>query len=92
MALKFIHEQDSNTACLEFHGNVQDLVAEITYMIANVHTALHGSSREAADAFRAFLSQIVADEDSPVWQIQKQEDGVTSVCIQIPKKRDDPPV
>ena len=92
MALKFIHEQNSDTAVLEFHGNIEDLVAEITYMIANVHTAVYGSSPGSAAAFRTFFTKIVADENSPVWQIQKQEDGVTSVCIQIPKKRDDPPV
>ena len=92
MALKFIHEQDSDTAALEFHGNIEDLVAEITYIVKKVHTAMCGSSPVSAAAFRAFLIKILQDEDSPVWTIEAPEEGETAICIQIPKKRDDPPV
>lgn len=73
---------------VEVHGDVMDITANIMYIIANVYGAIQREDPLSADMFKYFMKQAM-DDDSPAWDLKepdsKQEDGIKSIHIQVPK-------
>ena len=86
--LKCDLDAKKDTARVEVNGSVMDITANIMYIIMDVYGAIQRSSPLAADMFKYFMKRAM-DDDSPAWDLKepdsKQEDGIKSIHIQVPK-------
>lgn len=73
---------------VEVHGDIMDITANIMYIIRDIYGAISRDNPLMADMFKYFMKRAVTD-DSPVWGLEepdsKQEDGIQSIHIQLPK-------
>lgn len=63
-------------------------MADVTYVLRRCYLAARAANEEAGDAFKKTVQMLVADDDSPVWEDEKQReasDGIKGICIRLPK-------
>lgn len=86
--LKCDLDDKKGTARVEARGNVMDITADIMYIIRDIYGAISRDDPMTADMFKYFMKRLT-DDDSPVWDLEgtdsKQEDGIQSIHIQLPK-------
>lgn len=85
-SIRFIVEDDQPKD-LRTEGSVLDTMALITYLIGKVYSSMRRADPIAAKAFKSLLSKVVADPDSPVWNME-QHDGEISIAICKPMEDD----
>lgn len=85
-SIRFIVEDDQPKD-LRTEGSVLDTMALITYLIGKVYNSMRRADPIAAKAFKSLLSKVVADPNSPVWEME-QHDGEISIAICKPGKDD----
>jgi len=52
---------------LEMHGNMDDIIAEVTYLIRRAYKVIEKNHPDAAEEFKSMVTKIVGDPESPVW-------------------------
>lgn len=80
-----IHDGDSY---IETSGSMFEIMADVTYVLNRCYLAARAANEEAGDAFRKTVYMLVADNDSPVWEEDEQQeasDGIKGICIRLPK-------
>lgn len=84
-----IHDGDSY---IETSGSLFEIMADVTYVLRRCYLAARAVNEEAGEAFRKTVQMLVADDDSTVWEDEKQQeasDGIKGICIRLPKKFQD---
>lgn len=82
--IKFSIDQNGN-ADIEIGGTPFEVVAEITYLIRDVHSHYLAVDEKLAKVFQNTMQSLLADNDSPVWEAQKvSKEGITVVEIRMP--------
>lgn len=73
---------------VEVHGNVMDIAVDIMNIIQMIYGVISRDNPMQADMFKYYMKRST-DDDSPVWDLDgtdsKQEDGIQSIHIQLPK-------
>ena len=86
--LKCDLDAKKGTARVEVHGSFMDITADIIYTIGDIYGAFQRDNPLSADMFKYFMKRAM-DDDSPAWDLKepdsKQEDGIKSIHIQVPK-------
>ena len=80
-----IHDGDSY---IDTRGSMFEIMADVTYVLRRCYLAARAVNEEAGDAFKKTVQMLVADDDSPVWEDEKQQeasDGIKGICIRLPK-------
>lgn len=73
---------------IETSGSMFEIMADVTYVLRRCYLAARAVNEEAAEAFRKTVQMLVADNDYPVWEDEKQQeasDGIKGICIRLPK-------
>lgn len=73
---------------IETSGSLFEIMADVTYVLRRCYLAARAVNEEAAEAFRKTVQMLVADNDSPVWEEDEQQeasDGIKGICIRLPK-------
>lgn len=83
--LKCHLDKDKNIATVEVNGSVLEILADLTYLLNSVYKATQSSGKLVAFTFKDVFQNVFAADESPVWEYRGQEDGITSVTIQLPK-------
>lgn len=81
-----IHDGDSY---IETSGSLFEIMADVTYVLRRCYMEDRAVNEEAGEAFKKTVKILVADDDSPVWEDEKQQeasDGIKGICIRLPKK------
>lgn len=69
-------------------GSLFEIMDDVTYVLRRCYLAARAVNEEAAEAFRKTVQMLVADNDSPVWEEDEQQeasDGIKGICIRLPK-------
>lgn len=82
--LKCHLDYDKNIATVESKGSILDAFADLIYLLNSVYNAFQSRDKRVAHEFKDVFQKIVADDESPIWEYRGQEDGITSVTIQLP--------
>lgn len=61
------YEHSGMTDRLELQGSVDDIIAEVTYLVRRVHEVIKKKDSDAAESYKELVMQIVGDPESPVW-------------------------
>lgn len=77
---------------IETSGSLVEIMADVTYVLHRCYLGARTVNEEAGEAFRKTVQILVADDDSPVLEDEKQQeasDGIKGICIRLPKKFQD---
>lgn len=77
---------------IETSGSLFEIMADVTYVLNRCYLGARTVNEEAGEAFRKTVQMLVADDDSPVWEDEKQQeasDGIKNVRITLPKSFQD---
>lgn len=61
-------------------GSLEEVVAEIGYMVQRIHNGVKTQSPAAAVVFRKAMQSIMED-DAPAWETPTHHDGETMIAM-----------
>lgn len=85
-SIKFIVKDDIPQV-LAAEGSTLDLLACVTYLIADIYGMMKNASPDLAAAFQRMLAQLANDPSSPLWHKDGCEGDVS--IVRLVRKADD---
>ena len=84
---RFEYKHNGREVSMLATGSLEEVVAEIGYMIQRIHNGVKTQSPVAALVFRKAMQSIMED-DSPTWETPKAHDGETMIAMVTESERD----
>lgn len=72
---------DEAFASVEMAGDLQVIVSEIGSAISSAYNQIKARDKSAANAFRFLLTELISNEQSPMWDACKDTDTVCNAAI-----------
>ena len=72
---------DMVSASVELAGDLQVIVSEIGSAISSMYNRIKAQDKSAANAFRFLLTELISNEQSPMWDTCKDSDTVCNAAI-----------
>lgn len=72
---------DMVSASVELAGDLQVIVSEIGSAISSMYNRIKAQDKSAANAFRFLLTELISNEQSPMWDTCKDSDIVCRAAI-----------
>ena len=82
---RFEYKHNGREVSMLATGSLEEVVAEIGYMIQRIHNGVKTQSPVAALVFRKAMQSIMED-GSPTWEIPKSHDGETMIAMVTPNE------
>ena len=83
--LKVHLDLSTDTADIDFHGNIMDALSAISYVVKDMYDHFCAEDASAGELFKTGFQMLIVDELSPVWQRGSgQADGIKKVEIRLP--------
>lgn len=82
--MSFNYSRGGGTVSLKADGNVLDLTAEVGYMVNNLYSTMMNQNPVVGLLFKSMVQDIMSN-DSPTWEVQKPQEGETSIMFEVPK-------
>ena len=77
---RFEYKHNGREVSMIATGSLEDVVAEIGYMVQRIHNGIKTQNPVAARVFRKAMQSIMED-DSPTWETQKACAGETMIAM-----------
>lgn len=77
---RFEYKHNGREVSMIATGSLDDVVAEIGYMVQRIHNGIKTQNHLAAAAFRLAMQSIMED-GSPTWEAPKAQDGETMIAM-----------
>lgn len=77
---RFEYKHNGREVSMLATGSLEEVVAEIGYMIQRIHNGVKTQSPVAAIVFRKAMQSIMED-GSPTWEAPKSHDGETMIAM-----------
>ena len=77
---RFEYRHNGREVSMIATGSLEDVVAEIGYMVQRIHNGVKTQSPAAAAVFRLAMQSIMED-GSPTWEDPKAIDGETMIAM-----------
>ena len=77
---RFEYKHNGREVSMIATGSLEEVVAEIGYMVQRIHDGVKTQSPAAAIVFRKAM-QLIMGDDSPTWETPKAQDGETMIAM-----------
>lgn len=77
---RFEYKNNGREVSMIAAGSLEDVVAEIGYMVQRIHDGIKTQNHAAAAVFRKAMQSIM-ENDSPTWDAPKAQDGETMIAM-----------
>lgn len=77
---RFEYKHNGREVSMIATGSLEDVVAEIGYMVQRIHNGIKTQNHAAAAVFRLAMQSIM-ENDSPTWDAPKAHDGETMIAM-----------
>lgn len=84
---RFEYKHNSREVSMLATGSLEEVVAEIGYMVHRIYNGVKIQSPEAAVVFRKAMQAIMTD-DSPTWETPKTQNGETMISMVTESERE----
>ena len=84
---RFEYKHNGREVSMLATGSLEEVVAEIGYMIQRIHNGVKTQSPVTALVFRKAM-QLIMEDGSPTWETPKAHDGETMIAIVTESERD----
>ena len=84
---RFEYKHNGRDVSMIATGSLEEVVAEIGYMVQRIHNGIKTQSKEAAAVFRMAMQSIM-ENDSPTWDAPKAHDGETMIAMVTESSRE----
>lgn len=77
---RFEYKHNGREVSLIATGSLEEVVAEIGYMVQRIHNGIKTQNHAAAAVFRLAMQSIM-ENDSPTWDAPKAQYGETMIAM-----------
>ena len=84
---RFEYKHNGREVSMLATGSLEEVVAEIGYMVQRIHNGVKTQSPAAAVVFRKAMQSIMED-DSPTWDAPKAQNGETMIAMVTESERE----
>ena len=77
---RFEYKHNGREVSMIATASLEEVVAEIGYMVQRIHNGIKTQSNEAAAVFRLAMQSIM-ENDSPTWDAPKAKYGETMIAM-----------
>ena len=82
--LKVDLDEKNEKVIIKFRGTLRNAIADSTYIIMDLYEHFCANDPITGRLFQLAIQEMISDDNSPVWELNDQEDGIKSVEIKIP--------
>lgn len=84
---RFEYKHNGREVSMIATGSLEEVVAEIGYMVQRIHDGVKTQSPTDALAFRKAM-QLIMEDDSPTWEAPKAQNGETMIAMVTESERE----